>query len=155
MIVHKGKLPNYRPGALTWLTADIAAIYNLSKQPLLHSKDLTYAGAAGLVVANDIALGHVAAPTRTELVVTTTISENNKYIMRKNDVYYIPDADAQLFSNRTHQNLPCSRASESKTADASSAANVATKNEEAMQEKLASAMRRSNPNWRQGATSDE
>lgn len=40
-------------------------------------------------------------------MITTTIIENNKYLMRKSDIYYIPEADAGIFTRRAPQASLC------------------------------------------------
>ncbi|HEY0561926.1 MAG TPA: hypothetical protein VGD04_01245 [Methylophilus sp.] len=45
--------------------------------------------------------------TNTELIVTTTISDNNLFLFRRSDVYYVPDADASQFLKRVAQRSTC------------------------------------------------
>lgn len=95
IIAHGDDLPNYAPGRLTALAAGVAVLRNASHANLTRGQ----VNAAGIVAGAlaDWGLGHVANPTRTELIVTTTIAEGNRYILRRNDIYYVPDADAHLF----------------------------------------------------------
>lgn len=150
VVQHRGKVPHYRPGALTWLAANVAAIYNLSTVD--HSSDFIGAGAAGLLVANDVLAGHVAAPTRTELILTTTITEDNRYILRKSDIYYVPDADAALFIKQVAQRNPCP--SSGKVADGQEppasigGQAVANAAEAGRYQMFVNSMRRANPEWR-------
>lgn len=150
VVQHRGKLPHYRPGALTWLAANVAAIYNLASVD--HSSDFIGAGAAGVIIANDVLAGHLSAPTRTELILTTTITEDNRYVMRKSDVYYVPDADATLFMKQVAQQDPCP--SSGKVAGRqelpASIDNQAVVNasEAGRYQMFVNSMRRANPEWR-------
>lgn len=150
VVQHRGKVPHYRPGALTWLAANVAAIYNLSTVD--HSSDFIGAGAAGLIIANDVLAGHVAAPTRTELILTTTITEDNRYVLRKSDIYYVPDADAALFIKQVAQHNPCPSAA--KVAEMGEVPvsvdrrGMADAAEAGRYQMFVNAMRRANPEWR-------
>lgn len=146
IVQHRGRMPVYRPGALTWLAGNIAAIYNLSVVD--HSRDFIGGAAAGLVILNDVIAGHAAAPTRTELILTTTITEDNRYIMRKNDVYYIPDADAALFMKQISQRSPCPSTKVAAAELSPPYAKDPVATEESLRAMLTASMRRSNQDWR-------
>lgn len=104
VIEHRANMPKYRPGLLTSLAAGVTVIHNISEN--LSNANQVAAG-IGLAALVDVGAGHLASATRTELIVTTTITENNRYIMRKSDIYYVPDADAQLFIQRVSQHSSC------------------------------------------------
>lgn len=104
IIGHGARTPHYVPGALTALAAGVKVIHNISEN---MSDSSQWAAGIGLAVLTDVAASNLSSPTRTELIVTTTISENNRYIMRRSDIYYVPDADAQLFVQRVNKHSPC------------------------------------------------
>jgi hypothetical protein len=142
IIGHGGRMPQYRPGLLTSLAAGVAVIHNISEN--LSNANQVAAG-IGLAALADVGAGHLATATRTELIVTTTITENNRYVMRKSDIYYVPDADANLFIKRVSQRSPCPQ-------DSSPVAKVDRTTDDADVEASRSAMleremKRWNPNW--------
>lgn len=82
-----------RPGTLTALVAGILVGRNV------HTWDATEKGLGALALAAglDVAAGHAASVTKTELLVTTSILDAGRYVMRKSDVYYIEDEDGSLY----------------------------------------------------------
>lgn len=106
IIGHGARTPHYVPGALTALAAGVRVIHNISEN---MSSSNQWAAGIGLAALTDVAASNLSGPTRTELIVTTTISENNRYIMRRSDIYYVPDADAQLFVQRVNKHSPCAK----------------------------------------------
>lgn len=104
VIQHSAHMSAYEPGALTALTSGVLAWHELA----LHASD-PWIGAAsvGTAALVDVWLGHAALPTRTEIIVTTTIVEDNHFLMRRSDVYYVPEADANLFSDRATRSDDC------------------------------------------------
>ena len=104
VVQHSASMSAYRPGALTALGFGVFAGHELG---VMASLPVQYGAGAGLLALTDIAAGHVALPTHTEIIVTTTIVENNHYLMRRSDVYYVPDADAHLFSDRAARTDDC------------------------------------------------
>jgi hypothetical protein len=53
---------------------------------------LGYAAVADLVASQ-----YTGGPTHTELILTTTIMQGDRYLVRNTDVYYLEDVDATLF----------------------------------------------------------
>ena len=56
--------------------------------------------AGGLMVAGSfdyLASINTGGPTHTELVLTTTVTGEGRYMSRKTDVYYVEESDASLF----------------------------------------------------------
>lgn len=95
IVRHASDRPVYIPGALTTLTGGVIVARSLA----ISSPSPWVAGGVGLgaAAAIDLAAGHVAAPTNTELIVTTSITNDGIFVMRKSDVYYIEDEDVDLF----------------------------------------------------------
>jgi hypothetical protein len=104
VIQHSANMSTYERGALTVLTSGVLAWHEIA----LHASQ-PWIGAAGVGTAAllDVWLGHAALATRTEIIVTTTIMENNHFLMRRSDVYYVPEADANLFSVRAARTDDC------------------------------------------------
>jgi len=55
---------------------------------------------AGLLAGADLLLAYerLRQPTRTEIVVTTTIRNGDRFALRKTDVYYVLDDEARLYA---------------------------------------------------------
>jgi hypothetical protein len=104
VVQHSASMSAYRPGVLTALGAGVFAVHELD---VMASVPVQYGAGAALLALADVAAGHIALPTRTEIIVTTTIVENNRYLMRRSDVYYVPDADAHLFSDHAARTDDC------------------------------------------------
>lgn len=104
-IKHKAKMPYYRTGEVTALAAGVSVLYGAFDADIV--RDLTIAAGVGTVGVLDLWEGARSKPTQTELLVTTTIYENNRYLMHRNDIYYVPDADIGLFLNSVGQRNDC------------------------------------------------
>jgi hypothetical protein len=143
VIIHS-EAPQYRPGLLTALAAGVFVGRSIADSDI--SRDAR--GLAGVAVGGllDTATGHLALATRTEVIVTTTIEEKNHFIMRRSDIYYVPDGDANLFIRRVSQSPLCPASSQGESA-AVSAEEKAEADAALRYELLAEEMRRTNPNW--------
>ncbi len=73
-----------QPGVITALTAGILVLRDAPTELLA----LAAAAAADTLNATTVINGHY------EIVITTSIADNNKYVMRTSDIYYINDADS-------------------------------------------------------------
>ena len=94
-VKHKSDRPHFIPGQYTMLAAGLAAAYGIST---LHADVAIAAGVAamgGADYANSVWTG---GPTQTELLLTTSLTYDNRYVARKTDVYYVEDPDAYLFA---------------------------------------------------------
>lgn len=82
---------------LVALAAGIMAGYNVAE----HGNSFWQSAAGlGAIAGFDYMTGRLrsgGAPSKTELIVTTSISTEFQFLMRKTDVYYIDDADLSLF----------------------------------------------------------
>jgi len=151
IISHRAGVTNYLPGAFTMLGAGVGVIYNIAESDLSNKSII--ASALGIGAAIDLARANITRSTSTELVLTTTIAENNRFIMRRSDIYYVPDGDVNLFINSVAQRSTCSdemRALSDATAkareEAAKASEIARADASRI-EMFAVAMRRSNPQW--------
>lgn len=142
IIGHGASTPQYIPGTLTALAAGVKVIHNIDKH---MSYANGWATGIGLAALADFGIGHLAEATRTELIITTTITENNRYIMHRSDIYYVPDGDVNLFTQRISHRSSCPHDSDpvakadrmSSDADAEASRNAMVERE----------MKRWNPNW--------
>lgn len=93
LVRHNSDRWAYRPGTLTALVAGVLVGRNV------HTWDSTEKGLGALMAAAglDLASGHTANVTKTELLVTTSVVDGGRYVMRKSDVYYIEDEDGTLY----------------------------------------------------------
>jgi len=95
MVRHESPRPHYVPGQFTMITAGLYAMYGLRYEHL----DSKLVGGLGLAASADtIASINSGGPTNNELILTTTVATGGRFLARKTDIYYIEDADAQLFS---------------------------------------------------------
>jgi len=94
LVRHESSRYTHVPGTLTALTAGIWVVRDIVGSA--SSAIPTTIGMAGL---GDYALGQYAGEaTHTELIVTTSIMEQSRYIFRKTDIYYIEDEDVDQFA---------------------------------------------------------
>lgn len=95
VVKHNSDRPNYSPGMLTTLTAGILVARDIA---LYASAESQVMGGMALVGLADLGFGHLAGgPTKTEVIVTTSITADERFVMRKSDIYYLEDVDASLF----------------------------------------------------------
>lgn len=141
VIGHGGQMPHYRPGEITALASGVAVLRNVAEANL--SRGAGNAALIGIAALADVGAGHLGSPTRTELIVTTTIAERNRFIMRRSDIYYVPDADAKLFIQNIKKQSACPQ-------EKMATASIPDEREAAMarQEMIERNMRRVNPDWR-------
>jgi hypothetical protein len=84
----------YRPGALTGGVAGFWVLRNAVENWSKSSLGMGSIAAAGAYDA--YRLNHPEA-TGVELLVTTSIAHQDRYLMRNTDAYYVEDADISLF----------------------------------------------------------
>jgi hypothetical protein len=93
LVRHNSSRYAHAPGTFTALAAGIWVVRDM----IIGDTAAMPAGLA-LGALADYGAGHFAGgPTATELLVTSSISLDYKYLMRKSDIYYIEDADVSLF----------------------------------------------------------
>ena len=90
IIKHTSQRPNFIPGKFTAITAGLYALYNIAPA----------VAALGIIGGLDAeASMYSGGPTATELLLTTTVTNANRYVSRKTDVYYVEESDASLFAS--------------------------------------------------------
>lgn len=142
VISHGTRLPDYQPGRVTLLAAGVAVLRNAFESSMSRGEEnLALIGAGALA---DWGLGHFARTTATEIIITTTIAENNRFVMRKSDIYYVPDADARLFVQRVAHRTLCPEDEIVASAHTSDALDA----HYAREKMIMRDMRRVNPAWR-------
>jgi hypothetical protein len=94
LVRHGSEREIYYPGTLTALTAGLLVARNIAEH------GISPLGFAALGIGADIAASVLDATqaSKLELIVTTSIVDNGRYIMRKSDVYYLNEADSALFT---------------------------------------------------------
>lgn len=91
VVAHSDSVPMLRPGLLTALTAGIVVLRNASPEVLA----VAAAAAADYLNTTLVLNGHY------EVIITTSIIDNNRYLMRSSDIYYIDDADFWQYRKTT------------------------------------------------------
>lgn len=89
IIKHNSDRPQFVPGLFTSLTAGLYVLHNVTP------------AVGGLMLAGALDYGssiQTGGPTHTELVLTTTVTGNGRYMSRKTDVYYVEESDTSLFN---------------------------------------------------------
>ena len=100
VVWHHSDRPWFIPGQFTILTAGLIAAYGLRHEHL----DTKLMAALGLAGAADYASSiNSGGPTNAELILTTTVSRDGRYLARKTDVYYLENVDVPLFARRPAQ----------------------------------------------------
>ena len=144
VIQHRAGVPAYVPGLFTTLGAGVAVLRNADAADLTRGE--VNIGIIGFGALLDLARANVAVPTSTELLLTTTIAENNRFIMRRSDIYYVPDDDVNLFVDSIAQRTTCS---DEKVAlsDENVRSRANARSEASRAEMVIRDMRRINPEW--------
>lgn len=138
LVVHASHPPGYQPPMLTILASGVAVVREVAL-----GGETTAATLGGIALAEWWA-GYLARPTRAEIIVTTTIAENNRFVTRKSDIYYVPDGDTKLFVQKVAGRSWCpGDATSARTAEEAD-----VDREIARQEMFERAQARTNPKWR-------
>jgi len=95
LVRHHSSRPSYIPGAFTVLTAGVLAAHYAA----VHAHpDFVKALALGAAAVADVEAGRsTGGPTHTELVLTASLAQGERYLARSTRVYYVEDHDAPLF----------------------------------------------------------
>lgn len=97
VVRHNSPRPHFVPGRFTMITAGLYAAYGLGLAPVGDKM----AGGLALAAGSDyIASEYSGGPTHTELILTTTIAQGGRYLVRKTDIYYVEEADTTLLQYR-------------------------------------------------------
>lgn len=140
LVVHSDRQRQIQPPMLTLLASGVAVV-----------RELAIGGEGIAATLSGVALaewwaGYLAHPTRSEIIVTTTIAEQNRFVARKSDVYYVPDGDTRLFMQRVASRSLCPG---EKVADRT-AEEAEVDTELARQDMIEHGMARINPGWKRG-----
>jgi len=95
VVRHNSGRPHFVPGLFTAITSGVYVAHYLGVKA---HQDAALAGGLGYAVIADVASSqYTGGPTHTEIILTTTIMQGDRYLVRNTDVYYIEDSDATLF----------------------------------------------------------
>jgi len=83
------RLRTIQPGVLTAISAAIVVLRNAPSELAILATG----------VASDVANTSMAFSGHYEIIITTSMIENNKYLFRASDIYYINDRDFWQYSN--------------------------------------------------------
>lgn len=101
VIKHNSKVSNGIQMPLTALAAGVAVARDLTFKHTATAYTLSALGVASVLDASQLALHGPAAggPTQTEVLITTSLSSDARYLARTSDVYYIERSDSGLYSS--------------------------------------------------------
>lgn len=95
LVRHGSERHVYYPGSITALTGGLLVARDIARH------GISPLGFAALGIGTDIAASLIdgTQPTKLELIVTSSVVVDGRYVMRKSDVYYLDEADANLFTS--------------------------------------------------------
>jgi hypothetical protein len=87
----------YQPGSVAALAGGILVAREISVSNASSSGKAL--GTAALVAGADllVARAQLHAATNTEVIITTSLIDKSRFLMRKTDVYYVEDAEGSMF----------------------------------------------------------
>lgn len=93
LVHHRSERRMYTPGTLTLLTGGLLVARDIANH------GISPLGFAALGIGADVAASLLdsAEASNLELIVTTSVTADGRYIVRKSDIYYLDQADAGLF----------------------------------------------------------
>lgn len=93
IVQHNSPRYGHIPGTLTALAAGVWVV-----REVVEGSVAAIPGAIGLSALADWGLGkYSGGTTPTELIVTTSIAQDNRYLYRKSSIYYIATEDSELY----------------------------------------------------------
>lgn len=97
VVRHRAGQGNYQPGTIAALAGGIVVARELALSGA--SPTGMAIGAATLITGADflVANAKLYSATNTEVIITTSLINNNRFLMRKTDVYYVEDAEGAMF----------------------------------------------------------
>ncbi len=97
VVRHLAGQGNYQPGSVAALAGGILVAREIAVSNTSGSGKAL--GAAALVAGADLLLtnAQLRAATNTEVIITTSLIDKNRFLMRKTDVYYVEDAEGSMF----------------------------------------------------------
>lgn len=97
VVRHNSPRPHFVPGRFTMITTGLYAAYGLGLGTVGEKMIGGLALAGG---ADYLSSEYSGGPTHTELILTTTIAQGGRYLVRKTDIYYVEEADTTLVQYR-------------------------------------------------------
>lgn len=97
VVRHLAGQGDYQPGTVAALAGGILVAREIAVGSA--SSTAKAVGVSALIAGADLLVAHAKlhSATNTEVIVTTSLIDNNKYLMRKTDVYYVEDAEGVMF----------------------------------------------------------
>ena len=97
VVRHLAGQGDYQPGTVAALAGGIL----VAREIAIGSASSTAkaVGVTAVIAGADLLAAHAKlhSATNTEVIITTSLIDNNKYLMRKTDVYYVEDAEGVMF----------------------------------------------------------
>jgi len=97
VVRHLAGQGDYQPGTVAALAGGIL----VAREIAIGSASSTAkaVGVTAVIAGADLLVAHAKlhSATNTEVIITTSLIDNNKYLMRKTDVYYVEDAEGVMF----------------------------------------------------------
>lgn len=97
VVRHLAGQGNYQPGTVAALAGGIL----VAREVAVGSASATgkAVAATALIAGADLLAAHAKlhSATNTEVIVTTSLIDGNRFLMRKTDVYYVEDAEGVMF----------------------------------------------------------
>ena len=97
VVRHLAGQGNYQPGTVAALAGGILVAREIAVGGASATGKAV--GAAALIAGADLlaANAKLRSATNTEVIITTSLIDNNRFLMRKSDVYYVEDAEGVMF----------------------------------------------------------
>lgn len=97
VVRHLAGQGNYQPGTVAAIAGGVVVAREVSTSNASSSAKALEA--AALIAGADFLAAKVRllSATNTEVIITTSLIDNNKYLMRKTDVYFVEDIEGAMF----------------------------------------------------------
>ena len=97
VVRHLAGQGNYQPGTVAALAGGVVVARGIANSN--SSSSAKTVEAAALIAGVDLLAAKVGllSATNTEVIITTSLIDNNKYLMRKTDVYFVEDIEGSMF----------------------------------------------------------
>lgn len=97
VVRHLAGQGDYQPGTVAALAGGILVAREIAIGNA--SSTAKAVGVTAVIAGADLLVAHAKlhSATNTEVIITTSLIDNNKYLMRKTDVYYVEDAEGVMF----------------------------------------------------------
>ena len=97
VVRHLAGQGDYQPGTVAALAGGILVARQIAVSGASSTGKAV--GATALIAGADLltAYAKLHSATNTEVIITTSLIDNNRFLMRKTDVYYVEDAEGVMF----------------------------------------------------------